>query len=358
MTKTRIIDVPIHYVCKLIPPKKRNALNYNILENVPVAIPDLTPVEAPVAMRFKPLSSEWSGDEPMDHYWFGERLYAPYGRAAVGDSSMNLTVDGLLRLMSLRRIDSYNVPFDVARKLWEKELPYIDIKDLPAGRIEDDGSVQRGEMIAKIQRQAAEMIFVDGRVYLTCEEPIYHLGYNGSWGSRPVREDESLCHLKTVRPSEVKIHEGPDAYYRADRLPVALAHIRSVDERNGHKTPEKLSEVAWNHVEVLIPEAVKWHFNPRPRIDDAVETLFDGMKSHLSDSNLPFMRAFVAFRALRSEAPRDYDKVATFLENELIPAFEAEKLSVDKARRTVSEWVTREDPSAVPVDGLAVIAEV
>jgi hypothetical protein len=358
MTKTRIIDVPIHYVCKLIPTKKRNALNHNIIENVPVEIPDLTPVEAPVAMRFKPLSNEWSGDKPMDHHWFGERLYAPYGRAASGDSSMNLNVDEMLQLMSIRRTDSYNVPFDVPRKLWEKELPYIDIKDLPAGRIEDDGSVQRAEMIAKVQRRAAEMIFVDGRVYLTCEEPIYHLGFNRSWGSHQVREDESLCHLKTIRPSDIKTHEGPDAYYRADRLSVALGYIRSVDERNGHKTPDKLSEVAWNHVEVLIPEAVKWHFDPRPRVDATVETVFDDMKRHLAESNLPFMRAFVAFRALRAEEPRDYDKVAGFFENELIPALEAEKMSVDKVRQTVSEWVTREDPSAVPIAELAAIAEV
>ncbi|MGY3581844.1 hypothetical protein ACVIGB_000085 [Bradyrhizobium sp. USDA 4341] len=357
MTKTRIIDVPISYVYKLVPPKKRNALEYNIIENVPVEIPDLTPAEAPVAMRFKPLSSQWSGDKPMDHHWFDERLYAPFGRAASGQSSLTLDVDGLLKLMADRNSDGYYVPFEVPRKLWDKQLPYMDIKDLPPGREEDNGAIERAEKVAKVQRRAAEMIFVDGRVYLTCEEPVYHFGYSSRWGSHKVKEDESLCYLQTTRPSEVKVHEGPDWYYRVDRLNEALARIRDIDERNGHKTPDDLSQIAWNQVQVLLPEAVRWHFDPRPRVDYTLDSTFDEMKRHLPEAKLPFMQTFVAFRTLRGEEPRDYDKVASFFENELIPAMEAEKLDPDRVRRTVSEWVTREDPSAMPTNDLAAMVK-
>lgn len=356
MTKTRIIEVPISYVYKLIPPKKRNAVDFNIIESVPVSIPDLTPAEAPAAMRFKPTSSHWSGKDPVDHPWFGGRLYAPFGRAASGKTSFNLGVDEMLELMSHRKSDGYYVPFDMPRQLWDRDQPYIDIKALPPGRTDNDGSVERAEKIAKVQARAAEMIFVDGRVYVNCEEPLYRLGYNSSWGSHKVGPDESLSHLKTIVPSEIKAHDGPDSFYRVDRLEEALAHIRGVDDRNGHTTPNDLSDVVWNQVEVLIPEAVKWHFDGRPRMDLVVDSAFDDMKRHLPDAKLPFMQAFVAFRTLKGEEPRDYDRVAMFLENEVIPAMVGEKMDADRVRRAVSEWVSREDPGSAPVDDLAALA--
>ena len=355
MTKTRIIEVPISYVYKLILPKKRKPLDFNIIENVAVSIPDLTPAEAPAGMRFKPLSSHWSGKEPEDHPWFGGRLYAPFGRAASGKSSLNLDVDEMLELMQNRKTDSYYVPFDMPRQLWDRDLPYIDIKDLPSGRTQSDGSAERAQKIAKVQARAAEMIFVDGRVYLTCEQPVYELGYNSSWGNHKVGPDESLSYLKTIQASDVKPHQGRDRLYRVDRLDVALNSIRGVDERNGHRTPEDLSDVVWNQVEVLIPEAVQWHFDGRPRMDLAIDSVFDDLKRHLPEAGLPFMQAFVTFRTLRGEQPRDYDRIATFFENELIPAMVAEKMATDGTRRAVEEWVTREDPEAAPFD-LAALA--
>lgn len=355
MTKTRIIEVPISYVYQLIPPKKRNPVDFNIIENVPVTIPDLTPAEAPAGMRFKPLSSYWSGKEPVDHPWFGGRLYAPFGRAASGKSSLTLQVDDMLELMKNRKSDGYYVPFDMPRQLWDRDQPYIDIKALPPGRTHNDGSAERAQKIAKAQARAAEMIFVDGGVYVACEQPVYQLGYNSSWGNYKVGPDESLSYLKTIPASEIKAHQGRDSLYRVDRLDVALSHIRGVDERNGHKTPDNLSEVVWNQVEVLIPEAVQWHFDGRPRMDLAIDSVFDDLKRHLPEAGLPFMQAFVTFRRLREQQPRDYDRIATFFENELIPAMVAEKMATDGTRRAVSEWVSREDPDAAPVN-LAALA--
>lgn len=355
MTKKRIIDVPISYVYKLIPPKKRNAVDFNIIERVPVEIPDLSAAEAPAGLRFKPLSSYWSGSEPVDHPWFDGRLYAPFGRAASGAKSLVLKADEMLEMMATPS-DGYYVPFDVPRKLFDRDLPYIDIKELPAGRTQDDGSKARAEQIAKVQKQASDTIFVDGRVYLACQEPVYRFGYNSYGFNRP-QANEPACHLKTIAPYEIKPHDRPDQYYRVDRLEEALAKMRHVDDRLGHTHDNDLSELVFNPVEVLIPEAVQWRFDVRPRMDQAVESVFEELKRHIPQAELPFMRAYVSFRALREEQPRDYDKIAMAFENEVIPAMEAEKLDPERVRTAVSEWVSREEaPGTVPDGDLAAIA--
>lgn len=355
MTKTRIIDVPISYTVKLVPPKKRNAREFDIIENVPVEIPDLSADEAPVAMRLAPLSSHWYGKKPVDHRWFGERLYAPFGRAASGKDLEYMQVEDMVAKMADRNEDPYHVPFSLPARRYN--LEYIERKDLPPGRIEDDGTAERAQKIATVQAQAAEMVLVDGGVYLTCAEPIYQLEYNSSGFSRS-SVDEPTFSLRTIAPSEIKVTTPPDHFFRVDQLNEALSVMRAADDRRG-LSPADLEENVWNRVEVLIPDAVRFIFDVRPRMDMAIEHLLEKCRKRLPDSELPFMKTYVGLRALVAESPRDYDKVASFLADELVPAMEAERIeewNLERARTAVTEWVSRKEPASLPAECLEQIA--
>ena len=353
MPKEKIVRVAFSYTVKHIPKGKRNEVSYEILDEVPVALTDLTSAEAPTALRFVPKEWRRSEAKPADHPWWDGRLYGPWDRSYTSEES-TATVEemeaALLRAKESREA-SYS-PFYVAPSN-AYNANYVAADAIPPGRTRDDGTAQRNETVAKIMRRAAQMILVDGKVYERAQEPVYALKVMSGFGSDR-RSEEPVYHLETIKASEVDANKDPDWIFRADRLDEAVVEIADHENRrrrhHGHPalSPEQIVErCVWNRVEVLMPEVLKFRYDMRPRLEREAGVALDNLKGDVADRDVDFFRVYAGLRDLMAQAPIDHDALAAMLPAVADALRAGHSHTADRIGRTLEEWANRDDPAAV-----------
>lgn len=365
MPNEKIISVPFSYVVKHIPRGKRNPVEYSILDEAKVAIPDLTSKEAPTALRFTP--KEWRVSEKVaDHPWWGDRLWQPWSRVASGEQERAMTVDELLTALENSRDgrDNYYSPFRTSpSKRYNTEFTTLD--DLPLGRTRDGGETERSEKLSTISRNATEIILVDGKVYVPAREPVYMIESSSFWG-RGRDKDEPALYLKTIDDSEVNPSKTPDTYWRVDRLDEALTDLAEGENRSRERQglePWSIAEIAkkcvWNRVEVLIPRCLRFRYDMRPRVDAVAEAAFEGLQEGLAEANVDYFQTYAAFRALMRAEPRDHEAIVAALKGGVADALRPEREHLaERIDGTVKEWINRDDPASIADADLAGLTNV
>lgn len=360
MPNERILSVPFSYVVKHVPKNKRKPIEYSILEDAKVSIPDLTSVEAPTALRFMP--KDWRIEtKPADHPWWRGRLWEPWSRVASGGTERAMTVDELIAaLESTKHGDtSYYSPFRASpRKPYNAEFTTLDA--LPPGRTRDSGEAERSDNLTKIAHGAAEVVFIDGKVYVPACEPVYMIDWGSGWGSGRNTADP-LVFLKTIRADEVSARRTPDTYWRVDRLDEALAELAESENRrrtnHGHQElslADIIDQCVWNKVEILMPECLQFRYDMRPRVDEAAEAAFEGMKEGLAEANLNYFRTYAGFRTLMRAEPRDHEAIVAALKGDVADALRPDRGHLaERMDGVINEWVNRDDPASIADADLA-----
>jgi hypothetical protein len=355
MAKELIVSVPFSYTVRHILKGRRSAIEFTVLDEAKAVLLDLTSQEAPTALRFVP--KEWRMSKTAaDHPWWDGRLWEPWSRVSSGVEDRGMSVDELLKVLedSRRGGDSYYSPFAVnPSKPYGKE--FIALDGLPPGRIEDGGEKEKTDKLATIARRAAEMVLVDGKVYVPAVEPVYKIEHASGWGSER-RSEEPVLYLKTIGASEVSARNGPDFYFRVDRLDDALDDLMESENRRrthyGHR-PLSREEVAercvLNRVEVLMPEAVRFRYDMRPRLDEGVNAAFEALKEELAEADAGYFATYASFRTLCRAVPRDHDSLARALQGGVIDALRGGKREhlADRLENLIQEWINRDDPDSV-----------
>jgi hypothetical protein len=359
MPNEMILTVPFSRVVKHVLKGKRSPIDFHVLDETRVAIPDLTSEEAPTGLRYVP--EDWHLEkQPADHPWWDGRLWEPWSRVPSGAKHRPMTVSELLAVLEGSRDgrENYYSPFSVhPSKPYDK--PFIAPDALPPGKTTDGGG--REELVAKIARRASEIVLVDGKVYVPAVEPVYKVTHDSGWG-RERNSDEPVLYLKTIEAQKVSAHTRPGDYWRVDRLDDAIEDLLEAENRrrghHGHaplSRDEIIEKCVWNRVEVLIPECVRFRYDMRPRVDHEVESAFEGLQKGLPEADMEYFATYAAFRTLVRAQPRDYEAIVAALKDGVSAALrraDREHLA-DRIDTLIEEWVNRDDPASVADADLA-----
>lgn len=362
MPKEMILTVPFSRVVKHVLKGKRSPIDFHVLDETQVVIPDLTSEEAPTGLRFVP--EEWRMEkEPADHPWWGGKLWQPWSQVPSGAKNRPMTVNELLAVLDGSRDgrENFYSPFTVHP--WKPhDKPFIAPDGLPPGKTADGGG--REELVAKIARRAAEIVLVDGKVYVPAIEPVYKIQVASGWGFER-RPEEPVLYLKTIAAEKVSANTRPSDYWRVDRLDDAIEDLMEAENRRrGHhglaaySRDEIIEKCVWNRVEVLIPECVRFRYDMRPRVDQEVVAAFEGLQKGLPEADLEYFTTYAAFRELVRAEPRDYDAIVAALKDGVSAALrraDREHLA-SRIDAVIEEWVNRDDPGSVADVDLAGLA--
>jgi hypothetical protein len=193
------------------------------------------------------------------------------------------------------------------------------------------------------------MLIVGGVVHHRVPEPVYHLRSFGGF--------DRFFSIKTVHADDVKPEADPTEFFRADRLDDAVAEYERL---TGEKLDaERRAEVVAGFVEVLLPEALSFRYDMRPRVMVEAAQFLRWMEGDLATKDIAFASAFIRLRDATATAVPDHERIVAVVADEIVPAMRSNDTAeweIDRASALVDAWRNREDSSLVRDADLAALA--